>query len=228
METKPVKIAVIDNSIDPEIYNPIRHWSSHLKTGFDIFRAAEMSFPDLRRYTHLILTGSEATIVEREPWAETEIEVIQEAEARGLPILGSCYGHQLLAVALVGPQHVRRSSEPEMGWVSIRITEEADLLGPPQVASTFTLHFDEVISLDGRFLIFSSTERCPVQAFQLKGSPVWGLQIHLEISIPEGRRLLKNLIKQGYTNTPLFEEALRQKPRDSGLIRQIVKHFLHA
>lgn len=226
---RPLKIAVIDNSIDHAIYNPIHHWSPHLKPGFDTFRAIEMSFPDPRSYTHLILTGSEATIVERESWAEAELEIIQEAAVRGLRILGSCYGHQLLAVALAGQEHVQRCAESEMGWIPIQITQDTDLLGPPREAFTFTLHFDEVIGLDGRFLTCSSTDRCPVQAFQLKGRPVWGLQAHPEISIPEGRRLLKNLIRLGDNDkSPLFEAALGRTPRDSGLIHQVVHRFLHA
>lgn len=228
MESKPVKIAVIDNSIDHAIYNPILHWSFHLNAGFDTFRAKEMCFPDFRSYTHLILTGSEATIVEMESWAVAELEVIKEAVACGVRILGSCYGHQLLAVALAGPEHVRRCAEPEIGWISIQITEESELLGPPRDAFTFTLHFDEVIALDGRFLTFSRTDRCPVQAFQLKAKPVWGIQAHPEIDIPEGRRLLERLIQQGRMAAPLFEAALRQKPRDSGLVHQIVHRFLHA
>jgi hypothetical protein len=64
-----MEIAVIDNSIDPSVYHPIRHWQSYLKRKWQAFRAPQGFFPNLEKdYSHLILTGSEASILEREDW----------------------------------------------------------------------------------------------------------------------------------------------------------------
>ena len=77
-----MKVAIVDNSIDSSIYNPIIHWKSYLKVEWEAFKAIKSHFPDLKKgYTHLILTGSEASILEREKWVNEEVELIQEAAA---------------------------------------------------------------------------------------------------------------------------------------------------
>jgi GMP synthase-like glutamine amidotransferase len=229
MKTRQKKIAILDNSINPAIYKPIGHWRTYLAAPWESFRAQEGQFPDLAdEYSHLLVTGSEASIVETEDWVDEEIEVIKQALEKGLPILGSCYGHQLLAMALRGPAHVRRCLQPEVGWIPIRVLRRSDLLGEAGTAYTFSIHFDEAINLDEDFVILASTPACPVQAFELKNRPVWGVQFHPEIDISAGRELLQNLAGLGLENSPLFERALRSRPRDSGLIRGIVRCFLDA
>ncbi len=223
------KVAIVDNSINPAVYKPIEHWRTYLNIPWESFRAVEGEFPDLADgYSHLLLTGSEASIVERENWVDGEINVIKRALEKGLPILGSCYGHQLLALALRGPAHVRRCPEPEVGWIPIRILQRSALLGEPRTAYAFSIHFDEVIDLDKDFIILASTLACPVQAFKLKKRPAWGIQFHPEIDIPAAGELLQNLADSGLENSPLFECALRARPKDSGLIQRIVRCFIEA
>ena len=227
MKRENVRVAIIDNSIDPTVYKPIDHWRTFLGVPWEAFRAVESRFPGLDRgYTHLILTGSEASIMERESWVYEEVEVVQKALERGIPILGSCYGHQLLALALRGPAHVRRCPQPEVGWIPIKIQMKNSLLGDEEEAYTFSIHFDEVIGLDDDFLVLATTPACLVQAFELRTRPVWGIQFHPEINISAARELLENLIRLELKTSLLFEEALRKRPRDSGLIRRIVRHFL--
>jgi GMP synthase-like glutamine amidotransferase len=220
-------VAVVDNSINPSVYKPVQHWASFLPAPFASFRAPDGRLPDLGKgFTHFILTGSEASIVEREDWVRSEVEFVREALERGFPMLGSCYGHQLLALALCGPAHVRRCRRPEIGWHSIAISEKSSLLGKEGVAYAFSSHFDEVTGLDERFRVLAASADCPVQAFELKGRPVWGIQFHPEIDIPAAREYLQNLIDLGLKTSPLFIEAMQMSPRDSGLIRRIVPYFL--
>jgi len=227
MEKREAKVAIIDNSIDSSIYSPVDHWQAYLDVEWHSFKATKSRFPDLKRgYTHIILTGSEASILDRESWVFEEIEVVQEAMEKGLSILGSCYGHQLLALALLGPTCVRRCAQPEVGWIPIKVEVENNLLGEKKIGHSFSVHFDEVTNLTYSFLTLASSRNCRVQAFQMKERPVWGLQIHPEIDVQRGRELLKKLISLKLETEPLFERALRSKPEDSGLIRKIIKGFL--
>ena len=224
---REIKLAIIDNSIDPSIYNPLAHWGASIDVEWEGFRASESQFPSLsKEYTHLILTGSEASIVEREKWVYEEVEFVREAVDKGISVLGSCYGHQLLALALAGFDHVRRSPSPEVGWISIQIKEDDELLGRKGEAFSFTSHFDEVIHLGSDFHVLASSTYCPIQAFQFKSRPVWGIQIHPEINIEEGRKFLKKLVSLGLKTNPFFERALNTASRDSCLIKTIVKTFL--
>jgi len=224
---KNVRVAIIDNSIDPSVYKPVEHWGKFLEVPFESFRAPEGRFPGLKEdFTHLILTGSEASIVEREPWVDDEVEFVREAVAQGCPILGSCYGHQLLALALGGSDRVRRCPRPEVGWYPIDILEKSGLLGEEGTAYAFCSHFDETVGLGTDFRVLASTPGCPIQAFELAGRPVWGIQFHPEIEIPDARQFLRSLVGLELPTSPVFADALRSEPRDSGLIRGIVRHFL--
>jgi GMP synthase-like glutamine amidotransferase len=115
---RPV-VAIVDNSIDPTIYRPVEHWGRYLDAPWQAYVARNGELPEPARFSHIILTGSESSIVDREPWARAEADLVREAVARGSAVLGSCWGHQLLAFALAGEAHVRRAAAPEIGWISV-------------------------------------------------------------------------------------------------------------
>lgn len=221
------RIAIVDNSIDPSVYRPVEDWSRRLYAPWLAFTAREGSLPDPADFSHLILTGSEASILEREPWADAEAVLVREAVAAGTAVLGSCWGHQLLAYALAGPARVRRAAVPEIGWIAIRLDRTSDLLGPAgSTPFTFSSHFDEICGLPDEFEVLASTGNCAVEAFHLRGRAVWGLQCHPEIDIDTGLRFCRDLLARGFRGGQAFREALALTPRDSGLIGRIVRTFL--
>ncbi len=225
-ETGP-SVAIVDNSIDPAFYRPVEHWSRHLDVPWEAFTAREGRLPEPGAFSHMILTGSEASIVEREPWVDAEAALVREAVSRGTAVLGSCWGHQLLAFALAGEAHVRRAARPEIGWIAIRLDRTSDLLGPAGTAPfTFSSHFDEVCDLPPGYEVLASTDSCAVEAFRIQGRPVWGLQCHPEIDIPEGIRFFRSLVARGFEGRDALPPVPAGTPRDSGLIRRIVPVFL--
>jgi GMP synthase-like glutamine amidotransferase len=226
---KKTRVAIIDNSIDSSIYTPVEHWKAYLASDWDSFRAKEHRFPDLRRehYSHLILTGSEASILEREKWVDEEIEVVQDAAVRNIPILGSCWGHQLIAVVFAGLNHVQRVANPEIGWFSITFERENYITGQIKQAFVFNSHLDEVVGLGPEFDVFASTRNCDVHAFQLIGKAIWGIQSHPEMNIAEATKYLENNISKRHVHSTLYARALESTPKDSGLIYRITKNFLN-
>lgn len=224
---KDVRVAIVDNSIAPSIYRPVEHWRKFLDVPVESFRAPEGRFPALKGdFSHLILTGSEASIMERDTWVEDEIEFVREAVGRGYPMLGSCYGHQLIALALGGSGRVRRSPRPEIGWYPIDVLVKGEILGGEDQAYAFCSHFDEAVGLGPGFQVLASTPACPVQAFKVDGRPAWGIQFHPEMDVRDARQYLRNIAGLDLPTSPLFAEALLTEPRDSGLVRTIVRHFL--
>ena len=228
MTDKPqIKVAIIDNSIDPSVYKPVRHWSSFLSVEWKAFKATAREFPDFNEgFTHMILTGSEASILDRRVWVDDEIEVVQKAVQRGLSILGSCYGHQVLAIALAGPNFVGRCVRPEVGWIPFRITKDNSLLGQRRTVFAFSSHFDEVKDLGSDFSVLCSTKNCVIQAFQWRNKPVWGVQFHPEIDIPEATFFIKKCVDKKDDRSGHYEAAWETTPRDSGIIRNLCSNFL--
>jgi GMP synthase-like glutamine amidotransferase len=222
-------VAIVDNAIDPTIYRPVEHWSRYLDAPWKAFVAREGDLPDPAGFSHIILTGSESSIVELPAWAVAEAGMVREAVAAGRAVLGSCWGHQLLAYALAGESRVRRSAHPEIGWIAIRLDRTSELLGPAGTAPyTFSTHYDEVCDLPPEFEVLASTPDCAVEAFRYAGRSVWGLQCHPEVDIPTGRRFLRDLVERDFKGREALCAALAQTPRDSGLIDPIVRTFLAA
>lgn len=222
------KLAIIDSSLWPHIYNPVDHWTDCLDLPYRSFRAVEGYLPDLEDgYTYLIITGSEASIVNIEPWVMAEACLVREAVERDLTVLGSCYGHQLLALALAGPECVRRARRPEIGWLEIEILKSDPLLGPARRVHVFSSHYDEVCNLDeSRFEVLARSQHCQVQAFRLRGAKAWGIQAHPEIDPDSAVRLLQGMLERGFSGSELIEEALESSPRDDLWIEVISRNFV--
>jgi GMP synthase-like glutamine amidotransferase len=225
--TRNVNVAIVDNSINPSIYTPVAHWSAFLECRWQAFTAREFQFPNLDdAFTHLILTGSEASILERERWVDEEVKLTLEAVGRNLPVLGSCWGHQLLVLALAGPAYLQRSESPEIGWIPVAITEDNTLMGKKGLEYVFSSHFDEVVDLGDEFRVFASSEKCRVHAFQWGESPVWGIQSHPEMSIPDAQRYLRENVESKKKSFSHYRRALDSIPRDTGIIHAVIQNFL--
>jgi GMP synthase-like glutamine amidotransferase len=222
------RILIIDNSTKPESYRPVEHWAPFLLFPYDAFYAPANEFPaDLNPYSHIILTGSDATILDTAQWTRAEEDLVRTAIDLGKVILGSCYGHQLIARALFGPSSVRRMPGPEAGWPRIRIIHGDSLMGAAgSSVYSFAWHFDEVCRLpDDKAKILAQSDGCRIQAFKLTDHPVWGLQPHPEIGIAEGLKCFG-----AYTGSdgPRREELIKSQafqPRDSGWVVPILRAF---
>jgi GMP synthase-like glutamine amidotransferase/Flp pilus assembly protein TadD len=227
------RVLILDGSIFPDIYGPAGEWRALLGDvpSDAVHVAAGEAVPDLGPYTHLILTGSEASITRPEPWYEVEAEAVRAAAAAGKAVLGSCFGHQLLARALSGPACVRASATPEVGWIAVEVAGHGDdelLAGLPRRFHVFAAHFDEVCDLPGPWRVLASSDRCAVQAMRYGQAPVWGLQAHPEIPPDHAEVLLRGFLERAPDKARIVLPALEQTPRDDGLAEAIVRRFLAA
>jgi len=223
------RVLIVDCSIYPDIYRPAEHWrpllggvpsdAVHLPSG----RAA----PDLAAYTHVVLTGSEASIVRPEPWYEVEADLVRRAAGLGKAVLGSCFGHQMLALALSGPRHVRASATPELGWAAVDAVAPDPLLdGLPNPFHAFVAHFDEVSDPPAPWRVLARSSGCAVQVMRYGGASIWGVQAHPEIDPETGRALLAGLAEKAPDRAALVDRALAQEPRDDRVVAEMVRRFL--
>lgn len=223
-----MKILILDNSVQPQVRRPVENWRRYLRFPFEAFHIPSGEWPtDITLYTHVIVTGSAASIEEPIPWSIKEGDLIKRLVDAGKVILGSCYGHQLIARTLFGTSTTGRSSTPEIGWYRVDIVRDDDLLGRAGTSHyTCQLHFDEVKKVPpDRALVPASSPLCPIQAFRLKGKPVWGIQAHPEVTVDEAMEIMKRNAASDSDHAPYFAEALKMPPRDTNWITPIMDAF---
>ncbi|MDX1626782.1 MAG: glutamine amidotransferase [Wenzhouxiangellaceae bacterium] len=136
--------------------------------------------PDPARLAGALVTGSPAMVSDRADWSEATAAWLAEAHRGGLPLLGVCYGHQLLAHALggeVGPNPEGR----RMGRFETRAIDPDDaLLAPFAPACAFHVsHFEAVLRLPDGARVVGRADHDPHHALHFGGNS-WGVQFHPE------------------------------------------------
>lgn len=176
-------------------------------------RAAEIrDLSDHSDFTHLILSGSEASTTVDQPWDQALERLVRGFVDSGRPVLGICYGHQFLAKILAGPGHVRRAKTPEFGWLAPHLGRSA--LFHRLVAPQFMVcHHDEVFDLPAEFRVLATSKHCAVHAFQFRDLPVWGVQFHPEYGPEEAEPIFQVVCRELIPSPPKDLSSLDQRLR---------------
>lgn len=130
----------------------------------------------------LVITGSSALVTDRLPWSEAAAAWLPEVLRRDVPVLGICYGHQLLAHALGGEVGMNPRGR-EIGTIEVELSPEGARdplfaeLGPRLCVSAS--HRQSVLALPEGARRLAGNDADPNQAFAL-GERVWGVQFHPE------------------------------------------------
>ena len=133
----------------------------------------------------IIVTGSPLSVMDEAPWMLQLGADLLQAGSRGTPVLGVCFGHQLLARAASG-RVVLNPRGREIGTVEVRLTD-AGLRDPlfaswadSAVVEVQATHMDAVDPLPASATLLASNENCAAQAFRLSET-VAGVQFHPEL-----------------------------------------------
>lgn len=114
--------------------------------------------------------------------------------SQGIPVLGICYGMQLMAMALGGI--VEPSRRREYGRTEMHKSGESPLLDRvPDVSTVWMSHGDEVKAVPPGFHVLAATERVPIAAMADPERNLWAVQYHPEVHhTPEGNQMLRNFL----------------------------------
>ncbi len=140
------------------------------------------TLPAPEEVTALVVTGSHAMVTEEQAWSETLAQWLAQVVALGVPVMGICFGHQLLAKALGGivGDHIDGG---EFGTETVRLAEAAvsDPLfcNLPDVFPAQLFHRQSVLHLPPGARVLASSQREPHQAVRF-APRAWGVQFHPE------------------------------------------------
>ena len=151
--------------------------------------------PDYNEISAIVITGSHAMVTDHYDWSERTAKWLPQAVARKIPLLGICYGHQLLAYAMGGAV----SDNPnglEFGTVEITLTDEAKhdplLSLLPSPVQFQVSHSQSVIKLPATAKLLAFTSLDPNHAFTI-GNHAWGIQFHPEFDADISKRYITKL-----------------------------------
>ena len=165
----------------------------------------------------VVITGSAAFVSDAEPWSERTAAWLAPVVDAGTPVLGICYGHQLLARAF-GGRVGKNPNGREIGTVEVDLglaIEVGDaLLGHlPGRVDVQATHVESVLELPAGAVRLASNEAEPNHAFRL-GERAWGVQFHPEFDADVMRGYLEQRAEV-VRSEGLDPEALIEKARDA-------------
>lgn len=151
---------------------------------------SSVSASELSDYAGIILSGGHRSV-----WDKGSPTVDPKVLDLGIPVLGICYGHQLLA-KMMGARV--EPSESEFGPARLSLDEEDSLFANTSREQTVWMsHSDSVSHLPGGTTVLARTLRCRVAAFAEREKRLFGVQFHPEVVHTEqGTQVLKNFALQ--------------------------------
>jgi GMP synthase (glutamine-hydrolysing) len=130
---------------------------------------------DLRGYQGIIISGGPNSVYDNDsPRIDPDIVSL------GTPLLGICYGHQLLARMLGGTVTRGKTAEYGLARLSV-VTEDSIFKKSPRVSSVWMSHRDLVTAIPKGFELLARTGSCPVAAMGDHKRKFYGVQFHPEV-----------------------------------------------
>ncbi len=192
----------------------------------------------LCRFRGVIISGSRTSAFEKQPWIEALLAWIRQAVSLKLPLLGICFGHQMLARALAPDEPdagLGLCAQPRLGWCAVEHAAVSSLLrGVANPFLSFSSHAEELKHLPAGFRLLARTRHShEIQAIQWQNQPVFGVQFHPEKDASAARRALSS--QQPFFNSQLAASQNEAAPvfwppgiesKQQALAKQLFGNFL--
>lgn len=186
------------------------------------------TLPPAAAVSAAVITGSAAMVTERAEWSERTARWIGTAFDAGLPLLGVCYGHQLMAQALGGEVGWLPGGR-EIGTEAVRRLDGADpdpwLDGLPVQFAAHTTHSQSVLQPPAGARVLARSQREPHQILRY-GERAVSMQFHPEFSVAAMRayiRLRASALREEGLDVPALLRGVHAAPR----ARRLLRRFAH-
>ena len=154
-------------------------------------KPCDMTVEEIREYAPIgiIFTGGPNSVYDpASPHVDPAVFTL------GIPVLGICYGCQLIAYTLGGK--VEHAAASEYGRRTFTFRKASPLsAGVPETSVCWMSHTDHVTQVPAGFDVLAETESCPVTVFGSEERKIYGIQFHPEVVHSEyGNKLLENFL----------------------------------
>jgi GMP synthase-like glutamine amidotransferase len=191
----------------------------------DIYRVIDGQYPeDPNLYDGFLITGSKYDSFADDDWIVALRQYARELFRQDQPMVGVCFGHQLLAHALGG-----RAGRSDAGWglgvMQYRVEQRPAFVGESTAVNLIASHRDQVLELPTGAQRLLSSDFCPNAAFYIPGK-VLAIQGHPEFSVDYARALLNHRAGQWSPEKVAQVESSFAQSHDGSLVAQWIRRFL--
>lgn len=157
---------------------------------FKTIELLSLQLSDLQGAKGVVISGAPLLITEQD--ISQYLEKLSWIKTTTLPVLGICFGHQLMGITF-GAFGAKMREDRD--WQTIEAIEECLLFD--KLPTTFEMMEDhcETISIPAGFRLVASSDACINEAMQHSSLPLFGVQFHPEVSGNFGRVLFENFVK---------------------------------
>jgi len=161
----------------------------------------------------VILSGGPSSVYdEGAPQIDRKILEMKSDSGSHVPVLGICYGLQVMAHS--GGGKVEKASRREFGRAELFIDDDSDLLkGMEQGGQIWMSHGDHLVKVPDGYSVIAHTDNAPIAAVKSNDTPCFGVQFHPEVvHSPQGHIVIENFVKgicgcKGDWNTESFIQS---------------------
>ncbi|MDY4283025.1 glutamine amidotransferase [Xanthomonas sp. LF06-19] len=180
-------------------------------------------------FAGVIVTGSAAFVTDRAEWSERSAAWLREAAEDGTPMLGICYGHQLLAHAL-GGEVAYNPAGRESGTVDIELhppaAEDPLFAGLPPRFPAHATHLQTVLRAPSGATVLAHSAQDQCHAFRW-GEATWGVQFHPEFATHHMRGYVQaraDCLRSAGRCARTIAREVSAAPLARKLLRRFVQH----
>jgi GMP synthase (glutamine-hydrolysing) len=234
------KTGATDPLLTPDI-GDYEHWFERIlgeRARLEVHFAIESPRRPLSGYHAMVITGSPRSLVDPEPWMDEAADYVRTAASAGVPVLGVCFGHQLIGYAYGG--RVRTNPNGwEVGTTEVELTEEGRddplFTGIPQRMRVNQSHRDEVWELGPELRRLAGSSHTSTQALGI-GAHVRGVQFHPEMNAKVVRRLVehrRHILEADFAERPgrcfrTVMSTVSDTPDAEKVLTNFAEHFVRA
>lgn len=183
--------------------------------------------PDFKNVSGVVITGSSSMVTDHEPWSERTAQWLKGAAQYNIPILGICYGHQLLAYAMGGTV-MDNPAGIEVGTVETVLSADSQddglLKGLSSPLKVHASHRQIVSQLPLHSVRLASSSMDKNHAFRV-GTSVWGLQFHPEFDAQITQHYV-DYYRPALESNGVSADQLIRKCEDSAIGSLILQRFV--
>lgn len=159
-------------------------------------KADESALERINEFDKIIISGGPSSVYLDKPTiCNKVVELIKEGKIKK-PLLGICYGQQL--IAHVFGAKVANGKSAEYGMSKIKIIKKDALLFKevPNQITAWVSHFDEVKEIPKGFVVTAKSDTCEIEGLENKEKQIYSVQFHPEVWHTEfGEKIIKNFLE---------------------------------